>query len=118
MPEEEIDKSDEEELPVSDNGENVRVVDEDPEIEILSEVQGQPQKQGIGSRVSMKRRKSCRGYTQTVNTRPIVNEEAAQTKSGPEPDLEDDDSEDDPMLETPAAEEESSEDGMLLKDML
>ncbi|GAB2281633.1 hypothetical protein Dimus_016207, partial [Dionaea muscipula] len=78
----------------------------------------QPQKQGIGSRVSTRRRKSCKGYTQTVNTRPIVNEEAAQAKSRPEPDLEDDDSEDDPVLETPAAEEESSEDGMLLKNML
>ncbi|GAB2302411.1 hypothetical protein Dimus_036422, partial [Dionaea muscipula] len=114
----EIDRSNKEGLPVSDNGENVRVEYEDPEVEILSEVQGQPQRQGIGSRVSTRRRKSCRGYPQTVNTRSIANEEAVRTQSGPEPDSEDNDSEIGPVFETPITEEESSDDGLLLKDML
>ncbi|GAB2278875.1 hypothetical protein Dimus_013549, partial [Dionaea muscipula] len=54
----------------------------------------------------------------TVDTELIVDEGETQAKSGLEPDLEEDDSEDDPMLETPATEGQSSEDEILLRDML
>ncbi|GAB2278446.1 hypothetical protein Dimus_013129, partial [Dionaea muscipula] len=118
VPEKVIVESDREDVLVAEDRENVRIEDEDPEIEILREVQGQPQKHGIGSRVSTRRRKSCRGHTQTVNTKPLVNEEEAQAKSGLEPELEENDSEDDPMMETPATEGQSSEDEILLRDML
>ncbi|GAB2295571.1 hypothetical protein Dimus_029732, partial [Dionaea muscipula] len=54
----------------------------------------------------------------TVDAEPVVDEGETRAKSGLEPDLEEEDSEDDPMMETPGEEGQSSEDEILLKDML